>query len=264
MFSNRKKLLLGGSVLVAVLLVAGGYYVSRWLFSPNVESVTEYVLPDEPLPEQRNRPVRASISQVSSSMSKTDLMSEGESFSDNATSTTDTDEIDEEALEALISELEVLEQDEVASSDSKGDFPEMPDGFPFTPVWLEYPNYQKGDKHDHELISRVLIKLWNQGDHDFVNGVHENGKVYPLYNDVMYVEWDTRIIDGPDGPIEFNYIASSLGTHARDDIEENYLVSGGLFTIEEMISGAYKTKYPNLKLVDYQSAGYDPATFLDD
>ena len=31
-----------------------------------------------------------------------------------------------------------------------------------------------------------------------------------------------------------------------------------------MMTGAYKTKYPDLKLVNYDNAGYDPATFLDD
>ena len=31
-----------------------------------------------------------------------------------------------------------------------------------------------------------------------------------------------------------------------------------------MMTGAYKTKYPDLKLVDYESAGYDPEIFLDD
>ena len=39
---------------------------------------------------------------------------------------------------------------------------------------------------------------------------------------------------------------------------------GNLFTEEEIMSGAFKTKFSGLKLVDYDSAGYDPATVLND
>lgn len=37
--------------------------------------------------------------------------------------------------------------------------------------------------------------------------------------------------------------------------------SRGLFTVEELTSGAYETKYPDVNFVDYGSAGYDPETF---
>jgi hypothetical protein len=91
------------------------------------------------------------------------------------------------------------EPDEKSLSAETRDFPEIPEGFPsgLKPVWL-YPDYQKGDMHEHEMIYRVLIKLWNQGDHDFVNGIydHDHKKVYPLYPDVMYVEWGVEDIGG--------------------------------------------------------------------
>lgn len=261
MFTIRQKLLIIGVIVFTVLIVAGSYFGRHWLFGPDVEPVPEHLLTDEPRSVRMNRLVRASVSQDTSSVSGTDTE---EALGDDVVSTINTDELGDDGLADLVDALDAVEKDEESSPVATGGFPEVPDEFPFTPVWLEYPNYEKGDKHQHELIARVLIKLWNQGDHDFVNGAYENGKVYPLYNDVMYVEWDTHVMDGPDGPIEFKYITSALGTHARDDIEENNLVSGGLFTIEEMITGAYKTKYPDLQLVDYGSAGYDPATFLDD
>jgi hypothetical protein len=93
----------------------------------------------------------------------------------------------------------LAEPDEKSLSAETRDFPEIPEGFPsgLKPVWL-YPDYQKGDMHEHEMIYRVLIKLWNQGDHDFVNGIydHDHKKVYPLYPDVMYVEWEEEDIGG--------------------------------------------------------------------
>ena len=78
MFTIRQKLLLGGSVLVALLLVAGGYYGSRWLHGPDVEPLPEHLLSDKPLSVSMNHPVRASVLHDTSSVSVTDLMSEQE------------------------------------------------------------------------------------------------------------------------------------------------------------------------------------------
>ena len=104
MFTSKQKLLMGGAVLFAVLPVADGYYGSRWLFSPNVESVTEYVLPDRPPAVSMNRSVCNSVSQHTPSVPEADLVSEDESFSDVG-STTDTDEIlSSEDLKALSDE----------------------------------------------------------------------------------------------------------------------------------------------------------------
>lgn len=106
MFETRQKLFLGGAVLLSVLLVAGSYFGSRWLFGPDVEPVTEYVLPDEPLPTQINRPVRAH-----------------ELFTDSETQP-DSTQIDEE-LEAQLAALsdedvtalaEALEQEKVVQN----------------------------------------------------------------------------------------------------------------------------------------------------
>ena len=106
--------------------------------------------------------------------------------------------------------------------------------------------------YDHEMMYRVLIKLWNQGDHDFVNGVYDNNKVYPLYRDVLYVEWTEEVIDGPEGPFKFKSIGRSFGTDER------------VFSPEDLITGAFESKYPDLKLVEFDNAGYDPETFLTD
>ena len=269
MFTIRQKLLLCASVLFSVLLVAGSYFGSRWLYGPDVEPRPEHLLSDRPPAESMNRPVRASVAQYTPSVIESESVSDIDSTLETEQNFSD----EEEELEALLNSLsdeelsalaESLEQDEGKSND----FPEVPDGFPsnLTPVWIKYPNYQKGDMHDHELIYRVLIKLWNQGDHDFVNGVYKEryGKVYPLYSDVAYVEWSTEFYTGPDGEkIEFPFISSGLATHARGDPRVN-IVGAGLFTIEEMMSGAYKAKYPNLKLVDFRDGGYDPEIFLMD
>ena len=154
---------------------------------------------------------------------------------------------------AIIGELAPLQSDieEVVASD----FPEVPESFPenLTPVWIQFPNYKKGDMRGHELMYRVLIKLWNQGDHGFVNGVysHDNDRVYPLYHDVVYAEWDEEILETPEGTVKQKVLTHWLGTDK-------------FFTAEEVISGVYATKYPGVEFVDFATAGYDPEIFLND
>ena len=254
-FTGKQKLVIGGAILFAVLFVVGSYFGSHWYYG-EVEPVPEHLLTIEPPPPGVNQQTPVSSSQDTERLESSSVTGE---LSGGDVVSTPLADITEDELDALLQELD-------ESPDEKGDFPEVPDGFPsdLTPVWIEFPNYQKGDMYEHEMIYRVLIKLWNQGDHDFVNGVyqHDNSRVYPLYHNVVYVEWSSEAIDSPDGEIEFRFIKSHLGTHSRGDPKEN--IVGGLFTIEDMITGAYKAKYPDLKLVDYDSAGYDPETFLDD
>ena len=258
MFTIRQKLLLCGSVLIAALLIAGSYFGSRWLFGPDVEPTLEHVSTARPA-------VATSVSPDTLSVSETDWVSELEqtlSDADDTDSETESNSIQiEDELEAQLAALsdeeltalaEALEQDEGESSK----YPPVPEGFPsnLKPVWLK--DYFDEDSHaNHVTMYRVLIELWNQGDRGFVNGIiaGDNGRVYPLYHDVVYVEWDSYVYDGPDGePIELPYISSELGTENRG------LVARPI-TMDEI-----RTKYPNLKLVDYDSAGYDPATILDD
>lgn len=77
-----------------------------------------------------------------------------------------------------------------------GSYPEVPAGFPshLQPIWTwseEKMSEFTGNGKDFELMHRVLIKLWNQGDQGFVAVTRsdDNGKVYPIYPDVVYVTW---------------------------------------------------------------------------
>ena len=158
-------------------------------------------------------------------------------------------ELDDTELESALLGIE-----DGAVKEKRG-FPPVPEGFAsnLTPVWLKYPGYQKGDMPEHELMYRVLIKLWNQGERRFINGVFRNndGKVYPLYPDVVYVKWGyTETYDEEGQPIPVRYIATSLGTHARD------------FNTEDFKTGDWETKYPGTKFVSYDDSGYDPYSFL--
>ena len=269
MFTIRQKLLLGGSVLVAVLLVAGGYYGSRWLCGPDVEPLPEHLLSDRPPAVSMNRPVRASGSQDTSSVLETDLVSESEDelLSDSETES-DSTSIDEELAaqlaalsdEELTALAESLEQDDGESSD----YPEVPDGFPsnLKPVWLK-DYFHERDFSEHVTLYRVLIELWNRGHYDIINGAFDSsGRVYPIYPDVVYLEWDSYVREGLNGEsIEVPYVSRRMGAASTvDSLLDN---DGKIFTEEEIISGAYRTKYPGIKFVDFDDAGYDPATILN-
>ena len=112
---------------------------------------------------------------------------------------------------------------------------------------------------------RVLIELWNRGERGFVGSTMDGdtGKVYPLYPGVVYVDWASYVREGPDGEsIEVPYISIYEGVSSTVDPLLNS--DGDLFTEKEIMSGAYKTKFSGIRLVEYDSAGYDPASVLDD
>lgn len=139
MFTIQQKLVIAGAALIAVLIVAVGYFGGRWLHGADVEPIPEHVL------NAAGRSAPISVSTSNSSLSETDSVSESgdESFSDGDL-ITDSDstevEVDEEleAQLAVLSDEEftnlaaALEQDEGESSK----YPEVPEGFPMTPVWL--------------------------------------------------------------------------------------------------------------------------------
>ena len=250
--------MLGGAVLFSILLVAGIYFGRHWLFGADVEVVTEYVLPDEPLPAQMTRPVRASASAEAPPVFESD--SEDESISDEfSTSDSDSIKLDEELVdqlaaltdEELTTLAEALEQEEGKSSK----YPAVPEGFPtdLKPVWLE--DYFDENLHaDHVIMYRVAIELWNQEKRGFVNVTMDGhtGEVYLLYPGVVYVTRDSCVREGPDGePIEVPYISSYLGIPST---VEPLLDSDGRLLVEA----------PGVEYVDYNDAGYDPATILDD
>ena len=132
-------------------------------------------------------------------------------------------------IETMVEETEALEDetfdladtilpDDMGSEEKvPADFPETPEGFPMTPLWDDdrFPNYQKGDMPGHEMIYRVLIKLWNQGDHNFITGIRDtsNGRVYPLYPDTIYVtSWKKHVVRSPlINPEPFVFRGASLG-----------------------------------------------------
>ena len=73
-----------------------------------------------------------------------------------------------------------------------GPYPKIPEGYPLLVSWTKLEEFQEKFGDDFfkrmELMDRVLIKLYNQGDTGFTAGVfNNNGHVLPIYPNVAYV-----------------------------------------------------------------------------
>ena len=235
---------------VFFLLVVGGAQFYSWHFRHTTETELARTRPATQILENRNEE-RTAPATYAAAFKTPEPRPRGTSFGTNnpqETFVADTSE----TIDAGKPDAIYLPQDESETS-VIDDFPEVPEGFPMIPVWTEFPNYQKGDMPEHETLYRVLIKLWNQGDRAFINGVldHNNGRIYPLYPNVIYVKWRETTVGPPDNPITVRVPGSMLGTHARH------------FSWEDRIFGL-EAAYPEIKFVEKQTAGYDPETFLTD
>ena len=95
---------------------------------------------------------------------------------------------------------------------------------------------------EHELLSRVQIKLWNQGIRTF-GAKFENGLVYPAFDDVVWIVWADSV--AADGKM---YVVRQFGSPSvinqyGDDIDE------GIFP-------------PHLTVYEFPDGGIDPYEFL--
>ena len=129
-------------------------------------------------------------------------------------------------------------------------YPQVPDDYPYNVPWqrseAERVQIPQDQLEEQELLSMIMVKLWSEGDHDFTGGVITNGTFYPLYPNVVYVEWEQH--QEPDGTI--HRYASNVLTGGGNDSS---------VIMDQLNNG--KTP-PGIRIVDYQSAGIDPYQFL--
>lgn len=159
------------------------------------------------------------------------------------------DSIESTKMSQLLDELffgESLDETEITASanqDSEevavsphgfGPYPEVPSDYFRTPVWA-YPDSEFSP--GHELIDRVLIKLWKQGIY-CSGGSIEDGRVYPIRRGTVYVKW------------KGDFISDYLG-HPDDNDEQ-------IISILEN-----KATPVGIRVLEYDTAGIDPYQFLN-
>ena len=122
-----------------------------------------------------------------------------------------------------------------------GPYPEVPEGLPIG-EFLETDNVQQ------ELIGRVLVKLWNEGDRAIGGGFYDaaQGKVYPYYPNVIYVKYEAEFneITG-----EYETVIAQAGS-SYDNFDAVQAVASG-------------DTPPGYRLIDMEDSGINPYEYLD-
>ena len=149
---------------------------------------------------------------------------------------------------------------ETSPAETSEDVPVSPYGFgPYPKLPEGWSNKTWNTRSENsELIKRVLVELWHQGEVRTKSGTMENGLIYPIVPGTLYVEWETY--NGPFGK-SVEYISSSLG-HPDDHPRLEAISEAKRIRGERPRSLTREDIPPDIKLVPY-SEGIDPYTFLD-
>ena len=132
-----------------------------------------------------------------------------------------------------------------------GPYPEVPPDFPEQNIWEEFEWYYReyGPEiitKEHEILDRVYIKLWTQGDRP--TGVSmKNGLVYPDYSDVIYMT--REILYAEDGSIE-GYKANLSAPEGVTDEQIDALID------DNIVPEGYT-------VIPHSEATFDPYEFLN-
>ena len=240
------------SLIIVCLFVSSVYFVGRWYLGINSPVVPrDAVIPTVQL---STPPPKTDESATSGTHETTETMPE-------ATDAAPIDRIDD--IAETFSPLNIDSQEETAgmavSPFGFGPYPEVPAGFPehLMPSWTwsdEKLQEHAGVLKNFELMGRVLVKLWNQGERGFVGVTRsdEDGKVFPLYPDIVYVD---RWVELPvkNGKVAL-YPAGGL-SGSRESLSSylypiNFIESGGKLP-------------PGIQFVDREIGGINPYEFLN-
>ena len=243
----RQPIIIGAFVL-ALLIVVGSYVGSHWYYG-DIEQID--------IPEQLiftpNPPEGGKESEVN--LEGLQVEFKPASIESDTTVTSPVAESIEDFLARLSpEEIQLLTEEVVEelpppeSIHGLGPYPEIPVDYPHQNIWEDLErHYDNGHATiEHELMHRVQIKMWNQGtkvDSSFLN--MENGRIYPLYNDIVYVRYLEA--ENEDGSVE-KYVSRYTSHYLLKDYEQS---------VREGTQPSW------LKVVLYEDGGVEPYSFLD-
>ncbi|MCG9131236.1 hypothetical protein J5I95_06090 [Candidatus Poribacteria bacterium] len=202
--------------LVFFVVVVSGSLLYSW--QTRRATVAEFIQTDAVLHEARSEQNTVNTSPVDFKQSETPLEQDDSQMAGdtNVSPTDETSEVLEMAdaflPNGLVSE-EAIAEDIPVSPYGFGPYPEVPGDFFGIPIWEKrIPDLPVDIGKNVELIDRVLIQLWQQGDKNIIGGFLQNGKVYPNYPETVYVK--EHIEKSDDGLVErhFSDIAGPPGT----------------------------------------------------
>ena len=252
--SGSRAILVG---LVFFVLVVGGSLLYSWHVHRTTDAEvarTDVVLQDVNRDDPRTAADTVDTNTVDFEQTGTDLETDDSQMSDD----TDVSPIDETS-ETLDMTDAFLPDDFVAEEEPAEDVPVSPFGFgpyPEIPadyaarhgqtVW-QYPgSLPRSNQRNIELIHRVMIASWNEGDTHFISATLEDGKVYLQYPNTMYVRYTVH--EGADGTVQRRIGEWTSGEHNQSAIDQ--ILEGKIPTGVTLID------------MDSEDFGIDPYTFL--
>ena len=232
-----------GAFIIAVCIVGSVYALSQWYYSDFDPKLITTEVSVSKLTASPALLVGMDLSGLSASDAESDWRAATTTTPIQTQSEAEPYEFTPEE-EALLLEhfAETLPPAPRESLHGLGPYPEIPSDYPRQNIWaeLEKSYYDGYATIDHELIHRVLIKLWNQGKKtDSGTLSDQNGRVYPLYKDTVYIERR----EYEDGGIFSMLSHGSLGQY-REAVREG-------------------TQPSWIKIIPYEDGGVDPYSFLD-
>ena len=121
-----------------------------------------------------------------------------------------------------------------------GPYPDVPEDYPSEVDW----DYLSSYSAQAELLVRVLVKLWTEGEKNFRGGGTHKGKVLPWYHNTIYVKY--RNYKNADGEIVQR--AGTKLSGPRVDWSE----------VDDWLNPP-----PHIRILDLDSSGIDPYQYLD-
>lgn len=124
-----------------------------------------------------------------------------------------------------------------------GPYPEIPPDYPSTVVWkaTNHGNLSAGTLQGIELLDRVLVKLWSEGERGFKGGIMAGSRVYPHYHNTAYVRYAEEA--------GYRYISEYQGGPDLPPLTREQLRTGKLPA--------------GIRIIDMDSAGIDAYRFLN-
>lgn len=138
-----------------------------------------------------------------------------------------------------------------------GPYPEIPEGLNYTPFWNRPPPTKRSLTHEDaikfELMSRVWIKLWEDGIRDVTGMGWAYGKLYPNRPGIAYVWYeDEEVFPG--------VFKKSISRIKGLDIDPTAMLAQSE-TMGE--SPSFENLIPdNYKVLDGETEGIEPYTYL--
>ena len=241
----RQPLVIGAFVL-SVLIVAGAYFGSHWAYR-DIPGDTIQNLPLYEAGGVTSPPTVRAAPVIPQTVEWADSP-EIDSESDNSVDSLEFDSETAIVFDASDAQAAPAEPERV-SPFGFGPYPEVPLDYPRQGVWdlVEREGARDPEMAKNlELMSRVRIKLWNDGKPTLGASIDASGLVYPTYPNTVYVEWAEVVWE--DGTVE-RYASRTKGDSVSSEDYENYFLEGLI--------------PPGITVIPLSEGGIDPYQFLN-